>query len=90
MVDHAMSFVYSHLIRRTTVEETLSANEAYERVFHEYGHKVKSYHGDNSRFDSSEFQASCKKAKQFISYCGLGAHHQNGIAESMNKHLTHS
>eukprot|EP00957_Ditylum_brightwellii_P099388 7570733-Ditylum_brightwellii.AAC.1 len=62
MVDHATRFVYSHLIKGTIVEETLAAKEAYERVLHEYGHRVKSYHGDNSRFDSSEFQASCKNA----------------------------
>eukprot|EP00957_Ditylum_brightwellii_P002652 203839-Ditylum_brightwellii.AAC.1 len=89
MVDHATNFVYSHLIRGTTVEETLAAKKAYGRVLDEYGHRVKSYHGDNSRFDSSKFQKSCKKAKQSFSYCGVGAHHQTGIAEAMNKCLTH-
>eukprot|EP00957_Ditylum_brightwellii_P114574 8736312-Ditylum_brightwellii.AAC.2 len=74
----------------TTVKQTLAIKGAYERVLHEHGHKVKSYHGNNSRFDSSEFQASQKKAKQSISYCGVGSHDQNGITESMNKHLTHS
>eukprot|EP00957_Ditylum_brightwellii_P175164 13335951-Ditylum_brightwellii.AAC.1 len=63
MVDHATSFVYPHLIRGTTAEETLAAKEAYEQVLNEYEHRVKSYHGDNSRFDSSDFQESCKKAQ---------------------------
>eukprot|EP00957_Ditylum_brightwellii_P109563 8356090-Ditylum_brightwellii.AAC.1 len=36
-----------------------------------------------------EFQKSYKKAQQSFSYCGVGAHHQNGIAEAMNKCLTH-
>ena len=28
-------------------------------------------------------------AQQKYSYCGVGAHHQNGIAEVMNKKLSH-
>eukprot|EP00957_Ditylum_brightwellii_P013638 1028515-Ditylum_brightwellii.AAC.1 len=89
MVDHATSFVNSHLIRGTALEETMAVKEAYQRVLNKYGHRAKSYHGDNSRFDSSEFQESCKKAWQSFSYCGVGAHHQNSIAEAMNKCLTH-
>eukprot|EP00957_Ditylum_brightwellii_P109291 8336592-Ditylum_brightwellii.AAC.1 len=90
MVDHTTSFVYSHLIRGTTVKDTLAAKEAYDRVFHEHGHKTRSCHGDNSQFNSSEFQTLCKRAQKFYSYCRVGAHHQNGIAKAMNKCLTHS
>eukprot|EP00957_Ditylum_brightwellii_P125711 9582682-Ditylum_brightwellii.AAC.1 len=53
----------------------------------QYGHRVHSYHGDNSRYDSKEFQTSCNKARQSYSYYGIGAYHQNGIAEAMNKKL---
>eukprot|EP00957_Ditylum_brightwellii_P054863 4158360-Ditylum_brightwellii.AAC.1 len=55
-----------------------------------YGHRVGSYHADNSRFDSKEFQHSCQLASQTYAYCGVGAHHQNGIAEAMNKQHTHN
>eukprot|EP00957_Ditylum_brightwellii_P002087 160548-Ditylum_brightwellii.AAC.1 len=55
----------------------------------EYGHNVESYHGDNGRFDSGDFTNSCKAAQRTYSYCGVGGHHQNGIAENMNKRLTH-
>eukprot|EP00957_Ditylum_brightwellii_P054540 4132305-Ditylum_brightwellii.AAC.1 len=57
---------------------------------HSYVHKVETYHGDNSRFDSQDFKDSCDKAQQTYSYCGVGAHHQNGIAEAMNKRLSHN
>eukprot|EP00957_Ditylum_brightwellii_P099849 7607574-Ditylum_brightwellii.AAC.1 len=44
MVDHTTSFIYSHLVRGATVEDTLAAKVAYERVLHEYEYKVRSYH----------------------------------------------
>eukprot|EP00957_Ditylum_brightwellii_P011467 866577-Ditylum_brightwellii.AAC.1 len=90
MIDHASSYSYSHLITGATNEQTMVAKLAYERVVREYGHNVGSYHGDNSRFDSKDFTNSCKAAQQTYSYCGIGGHHQNGIAENMNKRLTHS
>eukprot|EP00957_Ditylum_brightwellii_P131605 10036583-Ditylum_brightwellii.AAC.1 len=55
-----------------------------------YGHRVGSYHAYNSRFDSKEFQHSCQLACQTYSYCSVGAHHQNGIAEAMNKRHIHN
>ena len=88
-VDQASNFSYSHLIRSTSNSEKLKAKDAYERVMGTYGHRVESYHADNSRFDSKEFKESCDMAQQTYSYCGVGANHQNGIAEAMNKKLSH-
>eukprot|EP00957_Ditylum_brightwellii_P015548 1172627-Ditylum_brightwellii.AAC.1 len=55
MIDYYTDIVYSCLIRSTSMEETLAAKHAYERVMDQYGYRVHSYHGDNSRFDSKEF-----------------------------------
>eukprot|EP00957_Ditylum_brightwellii_P101743 7753968-Ditylum_brightwellii.AAC.1 len=90
MVDHASSYSYLCFIMGATNEKTVAAKHAYERVMREYGYNVESYHGDNSRFDSEDFTNSCKGAQQTYSYSGVRGHHQNGIAENMNKHLTHS
>eukprot|EP00957_Ditylum_brightwellii_P033521 2540286-Ditylum_brightwellii.AAC.2 len=70
MVDHASNFCHSHLIRGINNTETVAAKDAYERVLHYYGHKVKEYHRDNSRFNSQMFKDSCNKAHQTYSYCG--------------------
>eukprot|EP00957_Ditylum_brightwellii_P129314 9864781-Ditylum_brightwellii.AAC.1 len=64
MVDHASNFSYSHLIKGASNTKTLIAKGAYERVMHSYGHQVKAYHRDNSRFDSQDFKDSCDKAQQ--------------------------
>eukprot|EP00957_Ditylum_brightwellii_P174960 13321662-Ditylum_brightwellii.AAC.1 len=90
MVDHANNISYFHMIKGTSNTETVSTKDANKRVMFAYGHGVDSYYEDNSRFDSKEFQDSCKLAQQTFSYCGVGAHHQNGIAENMNKCLSHS
>eukprot|EP00957_Ditylum_brightwellii_P178451 13592730-Ditylum_brightwellii.AAC.1 len=90
MVDHASSYSYSHFITGATNEHTVAARLAYERVMRKYGHNVESYQSDNSRFDLEDFTNSCKVAQQTYSYCGVGKHHQNGVAENMNKRLTQS
>eukprot|EP00957_Ditylum_brightwellii_P017663 1330577-Ditylum_brightwellii.AAC.1 len=64
MVDHASNYSYCNMIRGTTVEETFETKHAYERLMSAYGHIVGSYHADNSRFDSKEFQHSCQLASQ--------------------------
>ncbi len=49
---------------------------------------VKHYQADNGQFSDKEFLAACNNLNQTIEFCGVGAHHQNGIAENRNKHLT--
>lgn len=41
----------------------------------------KNLHSDNGVFNSKEFRAHCKYLKQKLTFSGVGAHHQNGIAE---------
>ena len=87
-VDHFSDFIYSHLIRGTTSQETLDAKHAYERVAKAHGVKVESYHADNLRFNDNNFTGDCVRAGQEITFCGVGAHHQNAIVERKNKDLT--
>jgi len=42
---------------------------------------VQHYHGDNGVFTAKEFQEDLDKEQQGITLSGIGAHHQNGIAE---------
>lgn len=47
-----------------------------------HGVEIKGYHADNGRFAEAEFRDDCKACDQTITYCAVGAHHQNGIAEA--------
>jgi hypothetical protein len=43
--------------------------------------KVKKYHLDNRIFATTAFKTHCESQQQEISFRGVGAHHQNGVAE---------
>jgi transposase InsO family protein len=80
-VDHAsdLSYVY-HQISMTS-EETLKSKLAFEKFAASHGVSIKHYHADNGRFKDKLFSKSIEEKGQTISFCGVGAHHQNGIAE---------
>ena len=46
-----------------------------------YGFTVMAFRGDNTSFKSDESRMELKDNDKTITYCGVGAHHQNGIAE---------
>jgi hypothetical protein len=80
-VDHHTDFTYVHLMTDTTAESTLEAKNSYEHLLQTFGHKVLAYHADNGRFAEKVFVKDVKDKAQNITYCGVGSHHQNGIAE---------
>ena len=85
--DHYSDFLFSFLISSTSSEETFASKLAYERVAAAHGVKIKAYHADNLRFNDSNFRKSCVTAGQQLSFCGVGAHHQNAVAEAKIKEV---
>ena len=71
----------------TTGESTIEAKNAYESILQSYGHRVRAYHADNGRYAENMFVQDVKDKGQRLSYCGVGSHHQNGIAERRIKSL---
>ena len=45
------------------------------------GFKIKRYRTDNGIFAANEFKNDCERLDQEITFSGVGAQHQNGIAE---------
>jgi hypothetical protein len=80
-VDHATGFIYIKNQQSLRVGETLKAKHTYERFANEFGIKLKHFRADNAPFRSAEFQADLELKDQQIDYSGVGAHHQNGVAE---------
>ena len=80
-VDQAsdMTYIYHHT--SLSSEETVRAKEAFESFALSHGVRIKQYHADNGRFKDKAFMQSIQDNKQTISFAGVGAHHQNGIAE---------
>ena len=46
-----------------------------------FGIVVKKFHTDNGIFAEEGFKSDVSNNNQTISYCGVGAHFQNGTAE---------
>ncbi len=80
-VDHAsnLSYIYHHTA--LTSETTVKGKEAFEAYAKAHGVTIKHYHADNGRFKDNAFLKSIHENHQTISFSGVGAHHQNGIAE---------
>ncbi len=68
--------------------ETLLAKLAFKKLCARADYSVKHYQADNGQFSDKEFLAACNKLNQTIEFCGVGAHHQNGIIKNRNKQLT--
>ena len=88
--DHASNFVYIHLMRNFILKETLLAKtkRAYEKILKQAGHTAKHYHADDGCFSDKGFHNDIDDKGQELTFCGVGAHHQNGIIENCNKQLT--
>jgi len=80
-VDHASDLSYVYHQTSITSEETLKSMLAFEKCAASHGINIKHYQADNGRFKDKLFSKSIEEKGQTISFCGVGAHHQNGIAE---------
>jgi len=80
-VDNFSGLDYVHVQESTSAEDTIEAKKAFERFSRERGVQIQHYHADNGIFASRGFRDEVQKCGQTISFCGVGAHHQNGIAE---------
>ena len=87
-VDHVSDFFYVHLMRDLSLADNLLAKEATEKVMAQAGRSVKHYHAANGRFSENGFVDAINHKIQKLTFCGVGAHHQNGIIENKNKVLT--
>ncbi len=80
-VDHASDWTYEHLMRSLELSETLLAKQAFEKIAACSGHSIQCYHADNGQYADNGFLASINSNNQTITFCGVGAHHQNGVIE---------
>jgi hypothetical protein len=88
IIDNYSDHLYVLLMRNLSLEEALLAKHAYECFLSSIGATAKAYHTDNGQFSDKGFKDDCTMSNQSIMFCGVGGHHQNGIAECKIKELT--
>jgi len=80
-IDHFSSFTYLHLMTSLSSEQTMAAKATYEQIAQTYGISIHGYQADNGWFADKEWKQDCNEQHQDLTFCGFGAHHQNGITE---------
>ena len=80
-VDHASGVIKIHHQVSLGASDTVRSKELHELWASEHGVSIKSYRGDNGVYKSELFKDDLKQRHQKMSYSGVGAHGQNGVAE---------
>ena len=80
-VDHYSLASYVHLQTSTSAEETILAKEAFVRFARNHGIQVRHYYADNGRFAENQFRETKRQKSQTLTFCGVNANFQNGVAE---------
>ena len=73
--------------KSASAEETIKSKMAFELYAREHGVKVQAYHADNGIFKAKAWINHCNLREQAMTFAGVNAHHQNGIAERRIKEL---
>jgi hypothetical protein len=80
-IDHATGFTFIRNQISLRAGETLLGKHALERFANQFGVQVQNYHADNHPFGSHKFREDCALQEQGLTFSGVGAHFQNGVAE---------
>jgi hypothetical protein len=68
-------------------EQTMAAKHTFELMAKGAGVQIKHYHVDDGRFADNSFLKNVELQGQTITFCGVRAHFQNGIAEKRIRNL---
>ena len=80
-VDHSSGFIYIHNQINLKSGETLVGKHLFENMAAANGIRLLHLHADNGVFVSKAFREDLDLRQQQLTLSGVGAHHQNGVAE---------
>jgi hypothetical protein len=70
------------------IGETLKGEHNFECFAKQFNVKIKYYHADNAPLGANEFKADIANQDQELTFSGVGAHHQTGVAERSIRTIT--
>ena len=89
-VDHFSGIGYVHLQRSTSATDTIEAKERFESWAETHGVAIQHYHADNGIFADNEFRKAVASKGQRLTFSGVNAHFQSGMAERRIRDLQDS
>ena len=78
-VEHCSRYAYVVLMKSITGQEKVEAKISFEGYMASMGITFQHYYAENSKFADNTFLCGIKEKQQGITFCGVGAHFQNGI-----------
>ena len=84
-VDYVTGYIHVGLMTDQSARATLRVKHDFEHLPDTRNVKVKAYHVYDGCFAERSFMDDVKCCLQQITFCGVGAHHQNGITENAIK-----
>jgi hypothetical protein len=87
-VDHCSGYIHHKNQVSLRIGETLKGKHNFECFAKQFNVKIKHYHADNAPFGANEFKADIANQDQELTFSGVGAHHQNGVAERSIRTVT--
>ena len=79
--DHASGKIFINHQVSLDGSDTIRSKRKFEREALQCGVSIQKYHADNGIFTKQEFTEELENDNQYLSLSGVGAHHQNGVAE---------
>ncbi len=89
-VDHCSHLRFIHLQVDDSSTETLATKCAFETFAAKHSVRIQHYHCNNGHFHDKAFKQACHDARQQLTFCGINAHFQNGIAKRSIRDLSKS
>jgi hypothetical protein len=86
-VDQYSRFGFVYLQKTASAEETVEGKIAFETYAKRHGVRIHNYLADNGIFKANLWVEACKRGGQGLTFAGVNAHHQNGIAERRIREL---
>jgi len=86
-VNQATSLGFVWLQKSVDIGDTMEGKIAFERFCQEHGITIQHYHADNGIFTSNTWRQLCLQQGQGLTFAGVAAHHQNGVAERQTREL---